>query len=273
MRNRAELFNKCLKFSQILLLGVLTITSIGSWSNEVNTDQLNPYFVGKSRAPSSYVANEELEDFPVENIIWLDRTFVEDDAGVLVGMKNKLATWEHIDEYARVWNMKSSGLYNTPEADSRKNYINKMLLKYIDKRISGEIRHAKKGSSWARVGNVQQALKPNTTVKMNKYFKLKIKGKVLEGKVTFTLKNPFFNCETYVWINGRSTIHMGKDFKTVGVKTNLDYKVNEGRWIASIDKKITKQVGAILSAERTGFISLYDQKATQVLKVYFNHPF
>ena len=263
--------NKCLKFIQISLLVVMAIASIGI--NAKDLQELNPFFVQLERAPSSYVANEELEDQPIEQVVWVKRVFVEDDAGVLSGMRRQIASWEQTDEFAHLWHLKSTGLYNTPDMQSRKNFVNKQLLKYVDKRISGEIRHAKKGSGWAKVGEVQKALKPNTTVKMNKYFKLKIKGKVLEGKVTFELRNPFFKFDTYVWINGQAEVHTSKEFAKIGVNTQLNYKINEGRWIASVDKKLTEHVGARLSAERTGFISLYDEKATQVLMLYFNHPF
>lgn len=299
MRERKELFNNCLKFSQILLLAILSITAFSSWARDLSADQLNPYYIGDSRAPSSYVANVELEDQPIENIIWLERTFAEDDAGVLVEMRDNLASWAATDEYAKVWNLKSTGLYNTPDMQERKKFINQRILRYIDKRISGEIRHAKKGSGWAKVGSVQKALKPNTTVKVSKYFKLKIRARVIEGKIIFDLRNPFFKLESYVKLNGSVATHAEKEFKSTGIKTTLDYQMNEGtmaanavkefksiglttalnyevkqgRWIASIDKKITKEVGARLSAERTGFISLYDDKAIQVLQFYFNHAF
>jgi hypothetical protein len=169
--------------------------------------------------------------------------------------------------------MKSTGLYNTPDMNARKRFVNQRLLKYVDKRISGEIRNAKKGSAWAKVGEVQQALKPNTTVKMNKYFTLKIKGKVIEGKVIFTLRNPFLDLNSYVKLNGKMKLHTGKTFKNMKLQTSLDYHVNEGRWIASVDKKITDHVGARYTTEKTGFFNPVDDNAIQVLQLYFNYPF
>lgn len=273
MRMRENFLNNCIRFGQLVLFLVVTVVSVESWAGELQVDQLNPYYKSLERAPSSYVPNQEVEIGPVENVIWMDKIFVEDSAGVLVNMRDSLSSWESTDEYAQLWNMKSTGLYETPDMEARKKFINQRLLKYVDKRISGEIRHAKKGSAWAKVGEVQQALKPNTTVKMNKYFTLKIKGKVLEGKVIFTIRNPFLQLNSYVKLNGKTKLHTGKNFKSIRLQTSLDYHVNEGRWIASVDKKITDHVGARYTAEKTGFFNPVDSNSNQVFQFYFNYPF
>ncbi len=272
MKKRERIFDRCLVFGHLILFALLIMAG-GVKAREVNLDQLNPYYQDNSRNPSSYVPNEEIDNLPMQNMVWINRVLVEDSAGVMANMKNSLRRWEQIDEYAKLWNLKSTGLFDTPDMEQRKQFINRNILRYIDKRISGEIKHAKKGSGWAKVGEVQQALKPNTTVKMNKYLTLKIKGRVLEGKVIFTLRNPFVDLESYVKVDGRAKVHAGKEFKSIGMKTDLDYEVNEGRWIASVDQKITDKVGAKVTAIKEGTPVIYSDEAIKIFKLYFHHPF
>ena len=95
----------------------------------------------------------------------------------------------------------------------------------------------------------------------------------LEQKFTMQVKNPFLKLHADAFVNGRMKLHSGKRFKKVGVTTNLDYEVNDGRWIASVNKQLSQRVKARLSAIKEGAPSFYDKETDKTMQLIYQRPF
>jgi hypothetical protein len=228
---------------------------------------------GPSRAPASYVPNDEVAVAPEKQKIWLQKVIVEDDAGIANEMRRTFEKWDRDEQYARQWNMASSGLFEIKGQKERKEYFDRMILKYIDKRISGEVKSAEKGSAFHKVGQVQKALKPKAEVAISSKVKLKFKAKVLEQKAILELRNPYVEYKTHVNATGEIKMEIRKDIKFADVKANVDYYVDRGQYVAYIDKKITKQVTGRVSSSQSDKEVVFGSSSSKQVQLFFNHSF
>lgn len=244
--------------------------------------------VSTGRAPASvYTSNEELIPIPAERESWLAGIMVEDDAGVMRGVRDQLNFWQEREEYARIWNLEDSGIVEVADEGEKQRLITKNVIKYVDKRISGEIKHAEKGSAFHTVGQVQTALKPESEVGVSENFKLKFKARVLQQKATMLIVNPYVDSSAEVRFNGKMKVDMKRSFASVGVDTSVEYLVNSGavnakcekklealgvnaslnyngeeqQYIAAVDKNLTTNlVGRVSSSQPTGGDAVQDNK-------------
>lgn len=216
-----------------------------------------------SRAPASIMAADDLYVAPMEQEIWLNSVMIEDDRGILEGMANKFKEWQEMDEYAAQWNLTSTGLYETPTDAQRINYFNKQFLKYVDRRVSGEVKNAEEGSTFHKVGQVQESLSPETAVEMAPNLRLRFRARVLEGAARMMVENPYVENTTSVDYKGQIHVNLNRQFKDLDLRTHFDMNVNQGEWQASVDKPITETITGRIAARHT---EQYDEEAIVQLR-------
>ncbi len=234
----------CPNFRHLSLFTILSLTyvaSVACFAGEVTKT------TSLKRGPAS-AFEEEVLTVPLETKPVVKTIFAEDDAGVMKGMKDSLASWEATEEYAKTWHLESTNLYNTPSTSDKKKFISKNLLRYADKRLSGEMRNAEEGTTMHSVASVEKSLRPNANVAVNKYISLKFKARVLQGKAIMEVRNPWVDCNATVTANGKMKVLTKKDFNQLGTSTGVEYNVNEAQYIAFIDQEITKNIKARLSS-------------------------
>lgn len=231
----------CLKISQLMLFSFLTL-SVSAHELETKLEAL--------RVPaSSSVPDEDQIISPIDNdVVLVDVWLKDDDAGVMSQMRNNLQRWDQIDQYAKTWNLESTNLYNTPDVDQRKSMILGNVLKYADKRLAGEIKNAEEGSTFHKVGQVEKAIKPQASVSVSKDFSLKFKARPLTGKAMIELRNPYFQHETTLALNGTIRTIASKEFKEIGLKAGSEIQLGDSRWVAFVDQQINSNIKARLSS-------------------------
>lgn len=235
MKNVSVSYSQCLKIGQILVLSFLTLSALASEK--------------VARSPSSAtVPDEEQILAPQPEVALVDVWLKDDDAGVMSGMRDRLKTWDEIDEYAKRWNLESTNLYNTPEVDERRSMILGNVFKYADKRLSGEIKNAEEGSTFHTVGKVEKALKPQTSVNVGGEFALKFKARPLTGKAMVELKNPYFQHETTLGLNGTVRTVASKEFKEAGIRAGSEIHLGDTKWIAFVDHELSAHVKTRVSS-------------------------
>jgi hypothetical protein len=239
-------FKNCLSFQQV---SVFTVLSLLALSYNISAKQNLV-----ERRPAAI--EEEILTIPLEQSE--TSYFAEDDAGIMKGMKESLDSWEKTEEYADIWDLQSTGLYTTPTINQKRKYIANRMMKYADKRFSGEMKKADDGSTLHKISRVEKQLRPNASLAVSKFISLKFKARVLQGKATVEVRNPWLECSATVAANGKAKVITRKDFSLLGLATGVDYTVNSSEWIAYADKQVTQNIKARISSTQEngeGFMS------------------
>lgn len=203
-----------------------------------------------SRAPANFVPDDQIEPLPLEQRLWIQEILVDDDAGVLSTMRSNFKHWQEKEEYVRKWNIEPTGDLVTPDAKWKKGYLMRQLLKYADKRLSGEIKNAEEGSTFHTVGQVEQALRPDAEAQISKLVSIKLRARVLQGKAILLVNNPWVNAHADVKLDGSVNVHFDKNIEELGVKTALDFDVKDGIYVARVEKPLTTEITARFSASQ-----------------------
>ena len=199
--------------------------------------------------------------------------FADDDAGIMKEMRESISKWEKTEDYAKTWDLKSTGLHNTPTMKSKKTYISKRLLRYADKRLSGEMKNADEGSAMYKMKKVEKQLRPNATINMSKNFGLKFKARVLQGKATVEVKNPWVDCDATVSMSGQAKVVTKKNFKDLGMTSGAEYSVNNSNFLAYVDQELTKNIRARVSSSQSGGANLFSDDADARVEMMASFPF
>jgi hypothetical protein len=122
----------CLKFGHLSVLLLSFLFSNLAFSevepqddveNMVMLKMLNPSYRVRGRGPSNFVPDDEIQPLPLENKTWTQQILVEDDAGVLKGIQKDLSKWQEKQDYAKAWNLESTGVYDVESVDTKKAYL------------------------------------------------------------------------------------------------------------------------------------------------------
>lgn len=221
-----------------------------------------------SRGPASLVPSDHVYMTPIEEEIWMNTVFVEDEKGVLKDMVSNFETWQEKERYAELWNLESTGLYQTPTDAQKKSYLSKRALKYLDKRISGEVKRAKKGSTLHKIGKAQKTLKPETDVNFSPDMRLSFKSRVLDGEAIMVFVNPYFDNSTKINYKGDFTIDVAREFESLDLSTRFNVNLTENKWEFHCDRPLIGKWNGRLTARRTETYS-----SEQILRVSYSHRF
>lgn len=268
--------------SSVLFGALLSVCCVASDFEDKGSDTynkvkllqaLNVLAKAKGRSISSFVPSDEIGPTPVRQTEWLESVFVHDRAGVLHSIRDQFDSWDKIEAFSDNWHLESTGLYETPSETYKRSFMQKNMLKYFDKRLSGEIKNSAEGSTLYRVGQVQQVLKPSTKFSITNDIKVRLKAKVLQGKIFLLVENPYIECKTEFNAKGELLLDMGKKFKATNTEANFNYKVNEGSWIASLDQALVKDWRARVSSELRENKDTQAFEEGQTFQLLYSHNF
>ncbi|GAB4014308.1 MAG: hypothetical protein Fur0010_12260 [Bdellovibrio sp.] len=268
-------FTLCLIFGH-LVSGLILLSGEAKAQDmvhDLSLSKLNPYIRHQDRTPSNFIPNDEVWGSPVESKNFVQKIFVETNEGNLSRVREQFNEWEKTEEYARLWNLDSTGLYVVPDTTQKKAYFNRQLLKYADKRISGEVKNAEEGSTMHAIGQAQQALRPNAEAALSPSVKLKFKAKVLEGKAYLIVDNPFVDAQAQINAKGEASMNVKRSFASLGVNTEIDYQVTTETWVAKVDKSITSNLTARVSSSQSQQNMAFSSDSNRTVELVFGMPF
>lgn len=258
---------------KVALTLVLSLSlSAGLLAQELSLKALDPYSKIQTRLPSNFVPNDDIEPTPFfENKLWIEKAFVADNAGGLNSMKSQIQNWQDTEEYAKYWNVKSTGLYNTPESDARKKMISSGFLKYADKRLAGEMKDAEEGSAMASVSKAHKALRPSAEVGMSQNIKFKFRARAIQGEGKVIVENPWLEYETkYKVFNNDLSSSAGKSFKTIGFRASADYQVTQKNWATNFDQKITETLSARVTSNQSSKNMAFSSESDRIVQLLYS---
>ena len=169
---------------------------------------------------------------------------LEDDRDILLNIKKTTRTWDQEEYFIEFWRLEDTAIYTPLPLEKKKSYLEKNMLRYADKRLAGEIRQSKKGTTLHQIGRVQKTLRPQTKVQLSPLYRIRLRAKVLRGLIMLKLENPyvdevqfelkaisrpsFWDKESYV---GRTRLHLKQPFgENNSYLSHIEYKFHESRW-------------------------------------------
>jgi len=228
---------------------------------------------GSERRPANFTHDDSLELVPVGQTIWLENILVEDNDGVLSSIRHRVQLWQDQENYVRNWDLETTGMYNLPSEREKQSFIGTNLLRYFDRRLSGEIKNSEQGSTMNSVGKTYQAMKPKAEAQITQNVKLKFRARMLQGQGTLNVENPWVEARGLVTVGGRVEFTMAKNLKPLGVTARVNYYANRSEYEAIMDKQIYGNFSARYSSIQDKNTGVADKKSNQILQLMFNQSF
>jgi len=251
----------CKKFLHLSMFSLLTLLSADLYAGM--------YF----RAPASSVPDEEVLTAPYDQKVLIQTIFADDDAGVMSGVRSALESYQQTEDYAKKWNLESTGLYNTPTAGEKKNLIERNIIKYADKRLAGELRNSEEGSTLRSVAKAEKALRPNTEVGISKSVSVKFKARILQGKIIMDVKNPLLEVSATASASRKLRVLTKKEFKEIGFTSGAEFNFTDGDSIIYADQAITQNIKARISSNQTNHQAAFANDADKRVEMTASFPF
>lgn len=233
---------KCLTFIHCLWL-----CSLASLSPMIKAQVLakkRVHHKAITRGPASYIPQDDVEPPPSELDSWANHIFVHDSAGVLENVRATFASWRDREDYARQWNLMSTGNYEVPDSNFRRAFFQRQLLRYMDKRVTGGIKAAKKDSTLHKIAKVQNSLRPSTEASISKNIKVKFKARVLRGRLIMRVDNPWVDYRTEFSLTGNVNMWVHRKIEWADLTTRFNYQPLEGSYVADFDRPLMENVVA-----------------------------
>ncbi len=269
MTNKAKFYTHC---SKLIQFGLVVFT-IQTMANDISLfKSFNPRVKvtqAKARTPQSFYADVDYTQKPEDYKTFIDYVFVYDHAGVLKRMSNHYHSLMERDEYIKNWDLESLDTHRLSTIDERKRYFNKQFLKFIDKRISGSLKRAKKGSTMAQVGQMKKTLTPSSTAEISENFKIKFRAKVIKGLAIIRVENPYVEANTYLSLSNGIMMQVSKNFHATRTLASVEYNPAGTNVEFYVQQGITDHLSARVSAKDM----VGGSNASHELKLNFSSPF
>lgn len=209
-----------------------------------------------SRNPQNYVPETD-QHASYEDLSFSEDVWQNDHSGVLNQLRNRVTSWENIENYRLNYGLTNFDEGANPTVEQKRRQIEKGLLRYLDKRIMHKVKTAPKQSSLAKVRSAKKALRPSSTTEISKNFKLKFRAKLLRGRGSVILVNPWFDANAQFSLSGKMEFQLSKEFQASQLYTELKVNLHEDQWIALMQKNISESIKAqVLSIQSTDTMAL-----------------
>ncbi len=260
-----------LKYLGAILAAILVVCGLYYLDFGPKDSGRTPASIG--RAPSSYAPSDDLAPSPLEKESFASQIWAEDSAGILQSMQRDFNRWEMMDEYAKNRNLQSTGLYSTPDTQMRTRYLRKRMVKYLDRRLAGEMKGAKKGSTLHRMKQVQKSLRPAAEAQVSKRIKLKFKARLLEGRAIARIENPWVKTEISNKIGGSTEIKAIRDIASLKVSASVNYQVDKSQWEMAVNRPLSPSLNARVSSLQSDKEMVFAESSDQKAELIFYRRF
>ncbi len=230
---------------------------------------------GPGRFPATYVQSDM---DPTPDMLD-EQPLVEDDSGVLDSMRQNFNRWQNQETYADQWNLESTGLFVGPDEGQKKSYFQRMMLKYIDKRFSGELKRQQEDPSTGhhglqQVATINNVIQPSGGMNMGQGVKLKLRARPIQGRVFLLIQNPIMDYETKVSLDGRVIMSANRSIDFLGVKAGVNYDMHYHAWEAHVDKTLTETLMARASSSgQSDRVMAFENGSNQTYQLIYSTPF
>lgn len=223
-----------------------------------------------SRAPASYIPDDDVIVKPVNNEISFYQRFVlSDNSDEVVRSRNQIKVWQDNQTFSDQYGMDSSlagSAYFVPTEEVKFEYFKERYMRYLrrkgeqpfkdmpkefyqDYRASNEVdtideleARFKKTNKTTSSGSILPSALQEKELKISKKVKFIFQPRLDQGLVIAGFKTPYGQARAWVGANGRTEVNVKQDFRKIGLRVMYNYYTDTGRYITSVDQQLMEKL-------------------------------
>jgi hypothetical protein len=225
-----------------------------------------------SRAPASYIPDDDVIIKPVDNELSFYQQYVASDKSQdVVESRNQLKIWNENQKFADQYGMDSTltgSAFFVPTPKEKFEYFKDRYMRYLrrkgeqplkdapknwyqDYRASNEVDtidemedRFKSTTRKSKMGNSLPDSLQQKEVSLWKETKFIFQPRVDQGLVVIGIKGPIAYARAWVGVNGETEMNIQKSIDSIGLRAMFNYYAHSGKYFTSIDQRITDNIYA-----------------------------
>jgi hypothetical protein len=121
------------------------------------------------------------------------------------------------------------------------------MLKFFERKVSEEGKRPDGNSTFVAMAKLNSGLKPNGQLGLSDTFKIKFRGKLLQGNGTMLIVNPYMDLTLQMDISKGAFIEGSKRFEDLGLNSTLNYSLKEQLATFKLERKVSQDLNADVS--------------------------
>jgi hypothetical protein len=265
-----------------LVLGQLALI-LGTTGAQSQDGLSTPNFIMKkdhiSRAPASYIPDDDVIVKPMDNQLSFYQQYVESDQSIdVVNSRNQLKVWNDNQNFADHYGMDSTlagSTFFVPTPEEKWEYFKSRYMRYLrqkgeqplkdmpknfynDYRASNEVDTIDEMEARFKASNknstVTRSALPGAfqekQVSLWKKTKFIFQPRVDQGLVIVGLKTPYGRARAWVGINGETEVNIQQTYDSIGLRVMYNYFAHTGRYFTSVDQRLMENVYARVTSNK-----------------------
>ena len=265
-----------------LILGQFVLI-LGTAAAQTESGLSTPNLVMKkdriSRAPASYIPDDDVIVKPVDNELSFYQQYVaSDNSEDVVKSRNQIKVWNDNQEFADRYGMDSTlagSSYFVPTPEVKWEYFKSRYMRYLQKkgeqpfkdmpknwyndyRASNEVDTIDEMEARFKASNkrstVTKSVLPSAfqekQVNLWKKTHFIFQPRVDQGLVIVGLKTPYGKVRAWVGVNGETEVNAQQSFDSIGLRVMYNYFAQSGRYFTSVDQRLMENVYARVTSNK-----------------------
>jgi hypothetical protein len=236
--------------------------------------QTSPKIHLPTRAPASYIPDDDVIVKPIDNELSFYQQYVASDKSNEVAQsRNQLKIWNDNQTFADQYGMDSSlagSAFFVPTPEEKFEYFKDRYMRYLRRRGEQPLKDAPK--TWYQeyrasnevdtIDEMENRFKSNnkTThnsnlpeslqvkeVSMWKKTKFIFQPRVDQGLVVVGIRSPLAYARAWVGVNGQTEVNVQSNLDKVGFRAMFNYYAHSGKYFTSFDQRLMENIYARLT--------------------------
>lgn len=254
-----------------------------------------------SRAPASYIPDDDVIVKPVDNELSFYQQYVASDKSLdVVQSRNQLKIWNDNQQFADQYGMDSTltgSSFFVPTPEEKFEYFKDKYMRYLRRKGEQPLKDAPK--NWYQdyrasnevdtIDEMEERFK-GTTKKSNlgkslpdslkqkevslwKETKFIFQPRVDQGLIVVGIKGPIAYARAWVGVNGETEVNVQKSLDSVGLRAMFNYYAHSGKYFTSVDQRLAENLYARVTSLRNPGAGLDDPKYDNTVMLLYAKQF
>lgn len=258
-----------LNFRHSVAIACFSIVALSAWGNSSLA----------SRAPASYLPDDDLIIKPIDNNIGFYQQYIASDKSEeVLHSRNQIQLWHTNQVFAEQYGFDSTSsqsIYYVPTAEEKWEYFQDRYMRYLKRR--GEQPFKDMPKDW--YADFRQSQKVDTIDELEEGFRRSQKRSLIskkelpknlqakevsiwgknkfifqprldQGLVIIGLKNKLVHARAWVGVNGKTEINIKHQINSIGFRAMFNYEADTGDYFTSVDQQISDHLKARFIASK-----------------------